>query len=109
MEALLQFDYILDVAHTTTSCHDDILYLMGLTSNREGEKPPHEMGGQGKEIKLPLSRNEYKELNLLDSELYENARSVMRVDCEFYSHIRELIDMRWVGELYDYEAWTLLL
>ena len=109
MEALLQFDYILDVAHTTTSCYADIIYLMGLAGNRKGEKPPHEMGGQGKDIKLPLSRNEYKELNLLDNELYENARSIMRVDCEFYSLIRELIDMRWVGGLDDYEASTLLI
>jgi len=102
MEALLQFDYVLDVAHTTSSCHNDILYLMGLASNRTGEKSPHENKGAGKEISLPLSRNEYEELNLLDNELYENAHSIVRVDCKFYSLIRELIDMRWVGGLYDY-------
>ena len=85
---LLQFDYILDVTTTSSSCHDDILYLMGL-ANGAGEKLPHAMKGWGKENNLDLSRQEYEELNLLDIELYEHAQSVMRVDCEFFSLVRE--------------------
>ncbi len=89
-ETLLQFDYILDfTTSTSSSCHEDVLYLMGLAS--DGEKKPHEMKGWGKQWKLALSRKEYEELNLLDIELYEFAQSVMRVDCEFFSRVREQI------------------
>lgn len=88
-ETLLQFDYLLDVTLTfSSSCHDDILYLMGLASG-DGENPPHEMKGRGKQNNLALTRKEYKELNLLDIELYEYAQSVMRVDCEFFSLVRQ--------------------
>lgn len=100
-ETLLQFDYLLDVTLTfSSSCHDDILYLMGLASGN-GEIPPHEMKGRGKQINLALTRTEYKELNLLDIELYEYAQSVMRVDCEFFSLVRQqmkeetLVDLLW--------------
>ena len=31
-ETLLHFDYILDVTATSSSCHDDMLFLMGLTN-----------------------------------------------------------------------------
>ena len=89
METLLQFDYILDVVTTSsTSCYDDVLYLMGLGSG-DGERRPHEMKGWGKHQKLALSRKEYEELNLLDVELYEYAQHVMRVDCEFFSLVRD--------------------
>lgn len=92
-ETLLQFDYILDVADvaltsSSSSCHDDILYLMGLASG-DGENPPHEMKGWGKQNNLTLTRTEYKELNLLDIELYEYAQSIMRVDCAFFSLVRQ--------------------
>ena len=90
-ETLLQFDYILDVT-TSTSCRVDVLYLMGLASNGDSEKMPHEMKGRGKQWKLALSRKEYEELNLLDIELHEYAQSVMRVDCEFFSRLRERIN-----------------
>ena len=90
-ETLLQFDYILDVT-TSTFCRVDVLYLMGLASNGDSEKMPHEMKGWGKQWKLALSRKEYEELNLLDTELHEYAQSVMRVDCEFFSRLREHIN-----------------
>jgi len=87
-ETLLQLDYMLDVTTTSSSCHDDILYLMGLASG-DSEKLPHEMKGWGKDSNnLALSRKEYEELNLLDIELYEYAQRVMRVDCEFFSLVR---------------------
>lgn len=101
-ETLLQFDYLLDITLTfPSSCHDDILYLMGLASG-DGKNPPHEMKGKGKQNNLALTRKEYKELNLLDIELYEYAQSVMRVDCEFFSLVRQqmkkeeaLVDLLW--------------
>lgn len=87
-ETLLQLDYILDITTTSFSCHDDILYLMGLASG-DSEKLPHEMNGWGKDNNnLALSRKEYEALNLLDIQLYEYAQRVMRVDCKFFSLVR---------------------
>ena len=83
---LLQFDYIFDF---TTSCRNDIIYLMGLPSD---EAMPHQMKGIGKSKSLRLSQEEYEELNLLDVELYDYAQSVMKVDCDFFSLVRERMD-----------------
>ena len=76
-DALLNFDFVLDMTSSAV-CTSQSLKLMGLGSDPLGRHNSNKVG----EVGARLTRDQYKQKNMLDMELYEFAQKVMQIDCD---------------------------
>jgi len=88
-EILLGFDYILDwsaLEDHPLNCSDTIMVLNGLL--KPSQLPPEEIKiDRAKDYRGRFNRSKIADSNGIDIELYNYAKELMRVDCEYYDYV----------------------
>jgi len=81
-DTLSRFDFLLELSQNP-ECDVSILKLMGLG----GHVMPHSNSVATWEETQAMTDEQYKEKDLLDIELYEYAKRLMELDCNFFSRL----------------------
>jgi hypothetical protein len=85
---LERMDFLIDMGMANHTCLNNMLYFLGIyESPSPGKERVGRSNSYGASYKRGFSAEEYRLLNLLDLQVYEHARKLVDVDCDFFARI----------------------